>query len=231
MKLFPFVLLLSLAFPALAESEDNASIWLVYIGDHPIAGSRWGAHLEGHFRRAGFGAVWQQILLRPAVNFQLTKQLSLSAGYTHFTTYPFGDHPLAKQSEHRAHEQLTYTHRVRKLDWQHRFRIDQRFIGPAARYENRARYQFRTSIPIRWRDGRNYIAFYDEVMFNFGKNVDRNVFDQNRTFVGIGRNIGHDTRLEAGFLEQISQRRGGELFLRNHTLQISILSRLPFGGE
>jgi hypothetical protein len=227
-KLLPLLLF---ALPLNAATEDNSSIWFVYQGDHPVAGGRWGLHLETHLRRAGYGSVWQQILLRPAVNFQLTKRISLSAGYTHFTTYPFGDHPNAKQSEHRAHEQITLTHRVRKLDWQHRIRFDQRFIGPTHRYENRARYQFRTAIPIRWGDRRNYIALYDEVMFNFGKNVDRNVFDQNRAFIGLGRSVGHETRVEIGFLEQVSQRRGGQLQLRNHTLQISIISRLPFGRD
>ncbi|MEI9814407.1 MAG: DUF2490 domain-containing protein [Acidobacteriota bacterium] len=196
-------------------------------------------HLEAHVRRAGMGSVWQQLLLRPAVNYQLTKKISLSTGYTYLYTYPFGDHPPARGNpEHRWHEQLTYTHRVRKMDWQHRFRWDHRFIGqvPAGldhatsyRYENRLRYQFRTGIPIRWGDGRNYIALYDEVMFNFGKNVDRNVFDQNRAFIGLGRNLNDTTRVEAGYLEQDTHRRGGELYLRNHTFQITLFSRLRFG--
>ncbi len=66
-------------------------------------------------------------------------------------------------------------------------------------------------------------------MFNFGKNVVGNTFDQNRAYIAFGTNIARDTRLELGFLEQTLQRRGGVIFEHNHTLQVIINCRLPFG--
>jgi hypothetical protein len=86
----------------------------------------------------------------------------------------------------------------------------------------------RTSIPLS-DDEEVYLAVWDEVFVNFGGNVLRNYFDQNRFFIGIGRKIGPGLRIEAGFLEQTLQRRGGGQWENNHTLSIWLVSNWPFG--
>ena len=133
---------------------------------------------------------------------------------------------------------MTYTHRIGKLDFANRFRLEQRFFGQPAlqangtygitsyRYENRFRYQLRTNIPLSFGDKRNYLGMSDEIMFNFGKNVVGNNFDQNRAFVALGRSVGHETRVEVGFMEQTLHRRGGEIYEHNHTIQV-VISRPP----
>jgi hypothetical protein len=230
-----------LAFPACAATDDNANAWFMYFGDHPIANSKWGLHLEGQWRRADLGLGWQQLLLRPAVNFQVNRKLALSAGYGFIQTHRYGDFPVAADfPEQRFFEQATITQRLGKLDFQNRLRFEQRHIGTMSRqaagsyqrtswrYENRFRYMLRTSVPI---NSRYYIGLYDEIMFNFGKNVAANVFDQNRAYIALGRNLSRkssDTRLEIGFLEQTIQQRSGLVYEHNHTLQIAIYSRVPF---
>jgi hypothetical protein len=215
----------------------------MYFGDHPIkAGSPWGIHLEGQWRRADLGLKWQQLLLRPAVNYQVSKNVSLSFGYGFVESHPYGDNPsLGNTPEHRVYEQLSIVRRIGKLDFTNRFRLEQRNIGVLAaqpgggydvdhyRYENRIRYQLRTTIPFST-GSRNYLALANEIKFNFGKNVDGNVFDQNRAYAAYGRNLGHQTNLELGFLEQTIQRRGGVHFEHNHTLQVAIYCRLPLGN-
>lgn len=238
---------LGLACPLMAQTgalhDNNPNAWFMYFGDHPVAKSRWGIHLEGQWRRADVGLTWQQMLLRPGVNFQLTKNVMLTGGYGYIDTFRYGDFPVAaKFPEHRFFEQVAVTKRVGKFDLANRFRLEQRNLGvmtrqadgafrrTAYRFENRIRYQLRTSIPLAFGDKKNYIGIYDEILFNWGKNVDRNVFDQNRAYVALGRDLGHATRAEFGFLEQTLQRRGGGIFEHNHTLQVSITSRLPFGN-
>lgn len=214
----------------------------MYFGDHPIAKSRWGIHLEGQWRRADVGLTWQQLLLRPGVNYQLTKNISLTGGYGFVNTYRYGDFPAAANfPEHRFFEQVTVTKHFANLDWANRFRLEQRNIGvmtaqsdgsydlASYRYENRVRYQLRTTVPLPFGEKKYYVALANEIKFNFGKNVDKNVFDQNRAYVALGRDLGHQTRFEAGFLEQTLQRRGGLIFEHNHTLQFAVYSRLPFG--
>lgn len=243
MKIF-FLFLLGVAAPALALDDNNAHVWFMYNGDHAFGrGARWGFHGEAQWRRSDTVLKWQQAMFRPALNYDLAKNITLTFGYAFADTFRYGDYPvLARFPEHRAFQQLLYTKRIQKLDFQNRFRLEQRYIGQPAlqpdgtfaidsyRYENRIRYMLRTNIPLRFGGGRNFIGLYNEIMFNFGKNVLGNVFDQNRAFVSFGRNLGYDTRVELAFMEQTLQRRGGLIYEHNHTIQIIITSRLPFGN-
>ena len=214
-----------------AQSEDNAHGWFMYFGDHPLGKSKWGLHLEGQWRRHDVITQWQQLLLRPAVNYQVSKNVMLTGGYGFVETYRYGDFPVRERfPEHRLWQQALITTKFLGRDWQHRVRLEQRFFGGyAARYENRIRYMLRTSIPLPFAERKYYLGLYNEILYNFGGDVAFNVFDQNRAYIALGRPIARDTRLEIGFMEQTVQQRNGRIFEHNHTLQVGIFSRLPFG--
>ena len=243
MKVLLFRLALTVAAaPLRAATDSNHNAWFMYFGDHPILKSRWGVHLEGQWRRAHLGARWQQLLLRPAVNFQLNKKVLLTGGYAFVETHPYGDFPArANFPEHRFFEQALIAHRIGGLDVQNRLRFEQRNIGQLERqqdgvfrrgswrYENRFRHMRRANSPLPFANRAYYIGLYDEVFLNFGKNVANNVFDQNRAYAALGRKIARETRIEVGFMEQTLQQRSGLVFEHNHTLQIAIYCKLPFG--
>jgi len=222
--------------------DHNSNLWLGYIGDHPVANGPWGIHLEAQVRRAELGESWQQLLLRPGVNYTLNPRVSFSGGYCFVETFPYGDFPAADQfPEHRVWEQVTVTVPFLGLDWVNRFRLEQRNIGELAprpgggqevtgyRYENRIRYQLRTTVPLD-EAGRNYLVAWNEVFINFGPEVKGNTFDQNRAFLGLGRRLGNAFRLEAGFLEQTVQRRLGRIWEHNHTFVIYLSSNAALGS-
>ena len=50
-----------------------------------------------------------------------------------------------------------------------------------------------------------YAAAYDEIMIGFGKNVNENVFDQNRIGLMLGYVFSKNLRIEGGFINQIVQ--------------------------
>jgi hypothetical protein len=241
-KLRPLLAALCLAVSASAEAVDdhNGNLWFIYSGDHPLGEGPWGVHLEAQIRREDMGDEWQQLLLRPGVNYQVNPDLSLSAGWAYVRTYPYGDFPVAAEfPEHRAWEQAQHRFEFLGLEWNQRLRLEQRWLGEMARdaggefevanwrYENRFRYLLRTTLPIA-DGGRTYLALWDEVFLNFGKNVLGNEFDQNRAFIGIGRKLDDFTRIEVGFLEQSLQRRGGKIWEHNHTLAFWVTSKWPF---
>ena len=245
MKILHSILLLTLlastAIHAAARQDHNTHLWLNYVGDHPLGAGPWGVHLETQIRRADFGRNWQQFLLRPGVNYAFSPALNATLGYAFVDTYRYGDYPaLDTFPEHRVWEQLSYTHKAFALEWQHRFRLEQRHLGELGangsggfnvvnfRYENRFRYQLRTTVPLT-ADQKTYLALWNELFFNFGRNVSGNDFDQNRAFIGLGRKLTDTTRLEVGFLEQTIQRRGGTIWENNHTVAVWLTSKLPFG--
>jgi len=247
--LAPLLLASSLAAiptaPVLASDlyDSNTHLWLGVVGDHPVAGSPWGVHLEAQVRRAEFGESWQQLLIRPGINYTLNDRIAFSGGYCFVETFSYGDFPVPDSfPEHRVWEQISLVTPFLGLDWSHRFRLEQRWIGELAaqpggvfdtenfRYENRFRYQIRTSVPLG-ASGKTYLVAWDEVFLNFGSEVEGNTFDQNRAFVGVGQKLGRHFRLEAGFLEQTLQRRFGRIWENNHTVAIYLFSNAPFGGS
>ena len=237
MKRALFILLALVGSLGAADhSESNSNLWLNYVGDHPIGKGPWGVHLESQIRRADFGGNWQQLLLRPGINYTISPALTVSAGYAWVETHPYGDIPIAADfPEHRLWEQAVVSHKALGLDWTHRLRLEQRRIGEVApatgdvtnwRYENRIRYMLRTTIPLS-ADKKWYLALWDEVFFNFGSNVSMNYLDQNRVFIGLGRQLSDNTKLEIGFMEQTVQRRGGNVWENNHTLTVWLTSKWP----
>ena len=244
--ILPLVTLILISLPSSAAraltGDSNANLWINYVGDHPFtAESPWGLHLEMQNRRSDFGDEWQQLLVRPGVNYQISPTLSASAGWAYVRTYPYGDFPVVTEfPEHRAWQQLQHQFRFLGLEWTQRLRLEQRWIGEMAltpgstesydfanwRYENRLRYLLRTNIPLG-ENGKTYLTLWDEVFFNFGSNVSGNDFDQNRAFIGIGRKLTANTRLEMGYMEQTVRRRGGQIREDNHTLTVWLSSKAP----
>ena len=210
----------------------------MYFGDHPVKErSKWGVHLEGQWRRHDVATRWQQLFVRPALNYEVNKNFTLAAGYAYAKTYRYGEFPTtASFPEHRTFQQAILKQSLGKLSISHRYRLEQRWLGEKIvplpggppefarwRYENRFRYQLRFMHPIKGAWG---VALYDEAFIAFGHNVASNVFDQNRAYAAVTHTLGKASRLEVGYLNQLIQQRNGRIFESNHTLQVGIFSTL-----
>lgn len=223
--------------PAQRITDTNANGWFMYFGDHPVKG-RWGVHLEGQYRRYNVITRWQQLLLRPAVNYQLHKSVMLTGGYAFVKTHGYGDFPVqAPFPEHRLWEQALVRHKVGKVDLQHRFRVEQRWIGvttaaqhkPASwRYQQRFRYLIKGTVPLA-KDSPWFLAGYNEILLHFGSNHGASTFDHNRAYGALGYRVNKFTRVEVGYMNQHLYQRNGRVLENNHTLQLSVFSSLPLG--
>jgi len=212
----------------------------MYFGDHPVS-DKWDFHLEGQIRRANTGLTWQQLLLRPGVNYQLNPNIMLTAGYAYVCSWPYGDYPAkAAFPEHRFYEQVLIRHKLNRLAIQHRLRLEQRLVGtvPASDAEvegwqtrNRFRYMLRGDIPLPMKvngQKRFGIALYDEVFWQFGANRGPRFFDQNRAYGALTYKLTKFNRLEFGYLHQYIPQRNGLIVEHNHTLQFAWFSTTPF---
>lgn len=197
----------------------------------------WSVPVEFHFRRAHTGLTWQGLLIRGALVRDINEHVAVGAGYGHVNSWPYGQFsPLAKFGEHRIYEHVLIKYKLGESRFEQRIRLEQRWIqkvDSAKRvaldehfFQNRIRYRPGISVPLRADqkkpDGEPETFFYlnDEILFNFGHNVERNDFDQNRFAVGIGQKLGKGT-LQAGYLHQYLQRADGRRFESNHTLTLS----------
>lgn len=181
-----------------------------------------GIHTEYQFRRNEIITQWQQSLLRLGVNYQLDPKVQLRLGYAWIETFPYGEIPINGMgkdfTEHRLFQMATLTDRVNRIDLSHRFMLEQRWVGryTNANLENedefpllhRFRYMFRMQMPLKSKEIKDktpYLAIYDEIFLGFGKNVNENIFDQNRLGMVLGYRFNSQVRIEAGYLNQILQ--------------------------
>lgn len=243
-----FLLLLFLPVSLSGQQADriraiNENGWYMYLGDHPLSG-RWGVHLEGQWRRSNVITKWQQLLLRPGVNYDLNEAVMLTAGYAFIDTWPNGEAPAPNRfPEHRLFQQALVRQRIGRIQTGHRYRLEQRLLGETQReadgsvnvnryrYENRFRYMFRANVPLRGRTiekGDWYVGLYNEFFVNFGCNVGYNIFDQNRAYAALGYKLGEIGNLEVGYMQQTSLQRSGRVLEYNHTFQVAVYSNLPF---
>lgn len=181
-----------------------------------------GVHAEYQWRRADFGENWQQGLLRSGINFNINPRILLRVGYAWIETFAYGEIPInafgKDFTEHRVFQMAQLAHQEGSLNITHRFMLEQRFVGKYSdvdqikedefRFMNRARYMLRLQMPFKGneiKDKTPYAAVYDELFIGFGKNVNANVFDQNRLGIILGYRFNKNLRIEAGYLNQIQQ--------------------------
>ena len=144
------------------------------------------------------------------------------AGYGWIETFNYGEIPLnsfgKNFTEHRIFQMAQLSHAENNLSFSHRFMLEQRFVGryslPSLSKEDsypllhRMRYMFRMQAPFvgsAISDKTPFWAMYNEVFIGFGKNVQANVFDQNRFGILLGYQWNKNYRIEAGYLNQILQ--------------------------
>lgn len=215
----------------------NTNAWLTYAGDHAFA-RRWALLPEVQARRADGLARWQQLLVRVGLAYTLVPGVRLAAGYAFQEAWPYGEQPApGRFPEHRLWQQAQLGHGTGRVAWQHRYRVEQRWVDVPLdahardrRYTNRARYLARATVPLRGPTvdaGELYTSAYDEAFVSWGRNVGRNVFDQNRAAALLGWRAGANTRLEGGYLQQLVFKGDGVQVERNHTLLVTLVQGAP----
>jgi hypothetical protein len=204
--------------------DTNLNTWWIYTGDHPIRGP-WGVYAEVQARRSDFAATWQQLQLRDAATYRVNAQIQLSAGYVWTRTGLYGGFPASRPAlEHRIYQQVTVKQAFKRIDLDHRYRLEQRWLQNFTtgtsyywRYQDRFRYQAKVSLPVspHW-----YLFGGDEIFLSFGPSHGPNTFDQNRAMFGIGRKISSFNKLETAYMHQYLLHRDGRVGESNHTLRV-----------
>lgn len=218
MKPFLFVVFLFIECTLYAQNDRvndfNNTNWLQTFATINL-NKKWSIHAEYQWRRTDGVKYWQQGLFRTGVNYKLTDNVILHAGYAEAETFKYGDFPFAPNGtfpEHRIYEQLVLRQPLNKFLITHRFRIEQRWLGRVKAgtdreieewlFLHRFRYQFRAQLALnkKW-----YAAAADEIFIGAGKNVGVNIFDQNRIFLLTGVKLNKNISVEGGYFNQTLQ--------------------------
>lgn len=156
-----------------------------------------------------------QLLLRTALGYKLTKHWSVWQGYAWTPAFV----PVYT-SENRIYQQLLYIQKFPRMSIMSRTRLEQRWIenvpGTAVRFRTLLRGQIPFDREKIWS-----IVAQDEIFINFNSppNGPAEGFDQNRLFFGLNRKVNEHFHVDGGYQWQtINTREPGFIDNINHIL-------------
>ncbi len=248
-KFLVIIVLLNISLTSFSQNtrintSENIA-WYNFFGQFQL-NNKTSIHAEYQWRRDNFISNWQQSLLRIGINYHLNPNVLFRVGYGWIETYNYGEIPLNSFgkdfTEHRIFQMAQISHKEGLLNISHRFMNEQRFIGrynsaqseseESYVYLNRLRYMLRLQYPIfnSINKHKPYLAFYNELFIGYGKNVNENIFDQNRIAALLGTKFNDKLRLEAGYLNQRLQFareiNGQNVFQNNNGLIVNLYLNL-----
>lgn len=194
----------------------------------------WGASFDAQFRSAHHAAFLKNVLLRPSVNYYVSKNKHVDLGYAYIAANgrtATGDKTFRPES--RIFEQFILSHKAGvNTQITHRLRLEQRFLGKTATqphvFAQRVRYFVRGVVPLNndsvFTRG-TFVALQNEAFANVQNKakINRHTFDQNRAYAAMGYRINKMIDLEAGYLNQYIKQIEG--YTMNHVIQLAFYTR------
>ena len=248
-KILTIVLLFSISTIVNAQTKSqNNNIWLHLVSKKMIS-KKTSLTFEGTMRYANGFSQKQQYFVRPSIDYQFTKILNGSFGFTHYNTFVYGSPALNKRPipENHFWIQTNFTNQIGKFKFTNRLRDENRFVGIASlipnskefeiteyKYRNRFRYMFTVSYPLINKNNKpllNIIAG-DEVFLNIGplgtdiskNNVGKTLLNQNRIILGLGYIVNKSTQIQLSFINQNIWSFNDNIEESNPSLRISYLT-------
>jgi len=215
---------LFLILPFLVNGQqDELGNWVMYFGTNKLS-DKYSLHTEFQYRNHKVGPSVEQLLPRIGLNYHFQSNGILTGGYAYIPSYKFESEQSAPEvTEHRIFEQLILKNSIGKMNLEHRYRIEQRWVS--GDYRNRFRYRLMATYPLnkpKIQEGAFFLALYDEVFIN----AEFSFFDRNRLYGAMGYQFMDNAGVQVGLLRQ-TVNSFSKLYL-----QFALVYNLDFtGGE
>lgn len=188
--------IVTIKLSAQAPGEDKLGAWYMYFGTNKIA-ERFSLHTEAQFRYYETTSNFNQLLLRTGLNYHIDPNAIATLGYGFIKTDgTFEEPPTGSDSrEHRVFEQFILKNKVWEFLFEHRYRLEQRFLdfGNATDTQHRARYRIQVTLPLT---DTFFLNFYDELFIN----LQDELFGQNRLYAAFGVHITENSSVQFGYM-------------------------------
>lgn len=178
-------------------------------------------------------------IFRPSIDYSLNSNIELSVGYSFVRSSPYTPYalPLAR-NEHNIWEQAMVKQKVGKVNIQHRFRFEHRFIDHidapttpggeftlnGSDYANRFRYRFILSFDLaQFKNGEQALFFngFDELWINQSDNMMPAAFARNWIYTGLGYRFNPDFNIQLAHVHQYDKT-GPTNFISSSIIQLSV---------
>jgi len=202
MKRFVLFILLVGLLPLVGSAQNsNFGDWIIYFGNKQI-NDQWNWHHEVQYRNYNAVGDLEQLLLRTGIGRNLSpgnNNLLLGYGYILSQNYLDGEPEKVNVEEHRIYQQFITKQSFGRFKMQHRYRFEQRFVEEDFRL--RFRYFLALNVAITQptvTDNTLYFSAYNELFIN----NERDFFDRNRLYGGLGYRFNKTVRCEIGYMNQ-----------------------------
>ena len=246
MKFYYFLLFFLLTnMTLMAQSEkniDNQSILWTRYYNQLLLNEKLSLHTE--FDNRLFIQPLQENLfvIRIQGRYKINNHLETGAGFAYFsvdTQVPDFNSDF-NTPEFRGQQDLTWKSNVNKVTLIQRFQLEERFIRNTSKEELlsgttffwRFRYRLQGDYTF-WKKEKQLLkaVVSDEIMFNFGKKIIKNTFDQNRIYAAIHYGLNSNLALELGYLNSLQRRVNGIDYFNRDIIRFSIFHKIKISKK
>lgn len=178
---------------------------------------------EGQLRSIQFIDEFFYYEAKAGINYSLKDHITVTAAIGHYATYTLGGNfvePLTT-TETRTWLQLIMEQKWDRINFEHRYRIEQRHLSTG--YKNRIRYRLNAVIPINHPETSPktiYAYIGDEIFIGFTAPF----YERNRFYAGLGYKFTQVFTIQSGYIRQYDYKLTSEL--SRHFLQTALFINL-----
>lgn len=225
-----FALVFGVIQLATAQSTERQTVnqsiqWAAFTSQLKVS-NKLSVLLDGQFRQTG-SLDPMQYQARTGLDIRINEHFSLvPVGYVYTWNYQYGKQPSAfANNEHRLWQQVMFKHDAGIVDFEHRLRLEQRFLqhhsvndhgqvtyDGYSIFQQRLRYRLQARIPMNnktFEPGTYYAIIYDEIFKSWGEKVSYSDPDQNRVFAGLGYQFEKNFSMHIGGIYQLLVKQNG----------------------
>lgn len=199
MKKQLLIILLLINILSVKSQENDVGNWFIYFGNKDL-NSKLNWHHEIQHRNYNLFGELEQLLIRTGLGYDLNgdNNILLGYGFIDSRNIIIDSSETLKINEHRIYQQFISKQAIGKINIQHRYRFEQRFIEDD--FKLRYRYFLSLRIPLLKTNKKYYISAYNELFINGTR---ENIFDRNRIYGGLGYSLNSNIKLELGYMNQV----------------------------
>lgn len=209
LKLSLLLILVSVSLSTAQIDQSKTGAWYMYFFNTQFKNSQFGLQGDLQYRNWNTIGDLEQLLIRTGVTYT-PKDVNVlfTLGIANITTGDFGD-SNATTGETRFYQEALFPQKLgNRVYLNHRFRYEQRFVDHQD-FRTRYRYNLFINLPVNktsFEKNAVYLALYNEIFINGETNIGDNrsveLFDRNRTYLGLGYVLKPSQRIQLGWMNQ-----------------------------
>lgn len=187
----------SLSVTAQNFEEYHSGSWLEFYGNN-ILNEKWSIPFAGILKHHYLFEMYDFSFIRTGVSYRLNPRSVITGGIAYVNSKVYNESSRSSSAhQYWLYEEFVFEHNLEGTALAQRWRLEHRWINQLndINFRNRLRYRLRLIRPIY---GKTFIKTSNEVFFNLNG---ASFFNQNRFYIGIGRELTPTLKVDLGYLK------------------------------